>query len=309
MPIPADRQRITWDLSRILLPFSIAKRYGGLAAAALAAAAVFFLFSHAGGPWALISGGALFGLLWWALRFWALRRAARAFGERFPEWSSERPVALDVLKTMTAEPGAERLCAALPGSSPAVVVEAPVQGPAASSSQAMEGSFEASVAGLLGGSPALADLLKKNPGGLNITQTSVNGKVEVLVNGKPADPELAAQLLKAMPALAPGVWTLPTWLSKLGLGAFQGNLAFNVGATPVIQEDQGDQPADQKIQGAVAALDTGFEPIPIQGKGRGTSQPAGASGSASSQKTPRWMPLQPDEHRPQGEPGGNTEGK
>ena len=49
MPIPADPQRITWDLSRILLPLSLAKRYGGLAAAALAATAVFFLFSRAGG--------------------------------------------------------------------------------------------------------------------------------------------------------------------------------------------------------------------------------------------------------------------
>jgi hypothetical protein len=290
MPIPADRQRIAWDLSRILLPLSFAKRYGGPAAAALTAPAVFFLFSRAGGPEAMILGGALFGFLWWALRFWALKRAARAFEKRFPEWSSERPVALDVLKTMAAEPGAERLYAALPGSSAAVAVEAPVKGPATTSPQGLTKVIEASVSvpGLFGGSAMMETLfktVKNHQGGVTITQTSVNGKVELLVNGKPVDdPELAELLMVEMEELK----------ASAMMGAAQ---------------EQGGQPADQKIQDAVAALATGVEAAPVQGKGTGASQPAGASGSSPQQSASRWMPLQPDEHRPQGEPGENAEGK
>lgn len=291
MPIPADQQRITWDLSRILLPLSFEKRFGVFAAVALAAPAALVLFSRAGGPGAMILGGTFFGLVWWALRFWALRRAARAFDERFPEWSSERPVALGVLKTMTVEPGADRLYAALPGISQTVVVEASVNGSA--------------TAPLVGS--AVLELLQQYPTGLTITQTSVNGKVEVLVNGKPADPELAAQLLKGMPSLASGEGLVPSWLPSLGTKfSVMVDQMLNASATAGAK---GGQPVDQKIQDAVAALDMEIEPIPIQGQGAGASPPAGALGGSTQQKAPRWMPLQPDEHQPTGEPGENAEGK
>lgn len=291
MPIPTDQPRIAWDLSRILLPLSFVKRYGGFAAAALAVPAALVLFSRAGGLEAMILGGTFGGLVWWALRFWALRRAVRAFDERFPEWSSERPVALGVLKTMTAEPGAGRLYAALPGFPQTVVVEASVKG---------------SVTAPLVGS-AVLELLQKYPNGLTITQTSVNGKVEVLVNGKPADPELATQLLKGMPPLASGEGLVPSWLPSLGT-------KFSVMVDQVLNANatvgaNGGPPVDQKIQDAVAALDTGFEPIPVQGNGTGASPPAGASGSSPQQRAPRWMPLQPDEHQPAGESDEKAEGK